>query len=119
MTYIYDANGNIVSKTPYTNVTSSDLSTAPQGTPILAAADGTVVAATWHNGYGYYVKIKHNNTYSTLYGHCSELRVSAGQKVKQGQLIAKVGSTGYSTGPHLHYEVIQNGVRVDALLFYK
>lgn len=92
---------------------------APQGTPILAAADGTVVAATWHNGYGYYVKIKHNNTYSTLYGHCSELRVSAGQKVKQGQLIAKVGSTGYSTGPHLHYEVIQNGVRVDALRYYK
>lgn len=91
---------------------------APQGTPILAAADGTVVAATWHNGYGYYVKIKHNNTYSTLYGHCSELHVSAGQKVKQGQLIAKVGSTGYSTGPHLHYEVIQNGVRVDALKFY-
>lgn len=92
---------------------------APQGTPILAAADGTVVAATWHNGYGYYVKIKHNNTYSTLYGHCSELHVSTGQKVKQGQLIAKVGSTGYSTGPHLHYEVVQNGVRVDALLFYK
>lgn len=92
---------------------------APQGTPILAAADGTVVAATWHNGYGYYVKIKHNNTYSTLYGHCSELHVSAGQKVKQGQLIAKVGSTGYSTGPHLHYEVIQNGVRVDALRYYK
>lgn len=91
---------------------------APQGTPILAAADGTVIAATWHNGYGYYVKIKHNNTYSTLYGHCSELHVSAGQKVKQGQLIAKVGSTGYSTGPHLHYEVIQNGVRVDALKFY-
>lgn len=92
---------------------------APQGTPILAAADGTVVAATWHNGYGYYVKIKHNNTYSTLYGHCSELHVSTGQKVKQGQLIAKVGSTGYSTGPHLHYEVIQNGVRVDALRYYK
>ncbi len=91
---------------------------APQGTPILAAADGTVVAATWHNGYGYYVKIKHNNTYSTLYGHCSELHVSTGQKVKQGQLIAKVGSTGYSTGPHLHYEVIQNGVRVNALSFY-
>lgn len=92
---------------------------APQCTPILAAADGTVVAATWHNGYGYYVKIKHNNTYSTLYGHCSELHVSTGQKVKQGQLIAKVGSTGYSTGPHLHYEVIQNGVRVDALRYYK
>lgn len=92
---------------------------APQCTPILAAADGTVVAATWHNGYGYYVKIKHNNTYSTLYGHCSELHVSTGQKVKQGQLIAKVGSTGYSSGPHLHYEVIQNGVRVDALRYYK
>lgn len=54
-----------------------------------------------------------------LYGHCSALLVSAGQTVKQGQVIAKVGSTGYSTGPHVHYEVIQNGVRVDAMWFYK
>ncbi len=88
------------------------------GTSILAAADGTVISATWHNSYGYYVKIKHNDMYSTLYAHCSALLVSAGQTVKQGQVIAQVGSTGYSTGPHLHFEVIQNGVRVDALRFY-
>ena len=92
---------------------------APEGTPILAAADGTVVAATYNaGGYGFYVKIMHNGTYSTLYGHCSALLVSAGQTVKQGQVIARVGSTGYSTGPHLHFEVIQNGVRVDALRLY-
>ena len=88
------------------------------GTSILAAADGTVISATWHNSYGYYVKIKHNDTYSTLYAHCSALLVSEGQAVKQGQVIAQVGSTGYSTGPHLHFEVIQNGVRVDALRFF-
>ena len=92
---------------------------APLGTPILAAADGVVVTATWHNSYGYYVKIKHDDTYSTLYAHCSALHVSAGQTIKQGQVIADCGSTGYSTGPHLHYEIIQNGVRVDALGYYK
>ena len=93
---------------------------AAQGTPIVAAADGTVVAATYNaGGYGYYVKIQHDGTYSTLYGHCSALLVSAGQTVKQGQVIAKVGSTGYSTGPHCHFEVIQNGIRVDALSFYE
>lgn len=92
---------------------------APLGTPILAAADGVVVAATWHNTSGYYVRIKHNNTYSTLYAHCSVLYVTAGQEVRQGQVIADCGSTGYSTGPHCHFEVIQNGVRVDALNFYK
>lgn len=91
---------------------------APLGTPILAAADGVVVTATWHNSYGYYVKIKHDDTYSTLYAHCSALHVSAGQTVKQGQVIADCGSTGYSTGPHCHFEVIQNGVRVDALMFF-
>ena len=93
---------------------------AAQGTPIVAAADGTVIAATYNaGGYGYYVKIQHDGTYSTLYGHCSALLVSAGQTVKQGQVIAKVGSTGYSTGPHCHFEVIQNGIRVDALRYYK
>lgn len=92
---------------------------APLGTPILAAADGVVVAATWNNTSGYYVRIKHDDTYSTLYAHCSVLYVTVGQEVKQGQVIADCGSTGYSTGPHLHFEVIQNGVRVDALNFYK
>lgn len=92
---------------------------APLGTPILAAADGVVVTATWHNSYGYYVKIKHDDTYSTLYAHCSALHVSAGQTVKQGQVIADCGSTGYSTGPHCHFEVIQNGVRVNALRYFE
>lgn len=92
---------------------------APTGTPILAAADGTVIAATYNEGgYGYYVKIQHANNYATLYGHCSVLHVSAGQTVKQGQVIAEVGSTGHSTGPHCHFEVIKNGVRVDALNYY-
>lgn len=93
---------------------------APGGTPILAAADGTVVVASYDaDGYGFYVKLKHNDAYSTIYGHCSALLVSAGQTVKQGQIIAKVGSTGYSTGKHLHFEVIQNGVRVNALDFFE
>ncbi len=93
---------------------------APTGTPLLAAADGTVITASYDaDGYGFYVKIKHDDTYTTLYGHCSVLHVTVGQVVKQGQLIAEVGSTGYSTGPHVHYEVIQNGVRVDAMWFYK
>ena len=93
-----------------------------KGLPYVANSgiyDGTVVTATWHNSYGYYVKIKHDDTYSTLYAHCSALHVSVGQTVKQGQVIADCGSTGYSTGPHCHFEVIQNGVRVDALLFFK
>ena len=93
---------------------------APGGTPILAAADGTVVVASYDaDGYGFYVKLKHDDTYSTIYGHCSALLVTAGQTVKQGQIIAKVGSTGYSTGNHLHFEIVQNGVRVNALLFYE
>ena len=91
---------------------------APLGTPILAASDGVVVTATWHNSYGYYVKIKHDDTYSTLYAHCSALHVSVGQTVKQGQVIADCGSTGYTTGPHLHYEVIQNDIKINALDFY-
>lgn len=93
---------------------------APTGTPILAAADGTVIAAAYNaGGYGYYVKIKHEGVISTLYGHCSVLHVTTGQQVKQGQLIAEVGSTGYSTGPHLHFEVRINDVRVDAMQYFR
>lgn len=92
---------------------------APTGTPILASADGVVIAATWHDSYGYYVKIQHNSVFSTLYGHCSALHVSAGQQVKQGQLIADVGETGYATGPHLHFEVRINDERVDAMQYFR
>lgn len=92
---------------------------APTGTPILASADGVVIAATWHNSYGYYVKIQHNDTFATLYGHCSALHVTAGQQVKQGQIIADVGQTGYATGPHVHFEVYVNGTRVNAMQYFR
>ena len=80
---------------------------APIGTPIYAAGDGTIVTAGWVNGYGNFVLLKHNDTYSTAYGHASRFGegIHPGVHVKQGQIIAYVGMTGRATGPHLHYEV--------------
>ena len=96
---------------------------APEGTPILAAADGPVTIAnaidSWGGGYGYHIKVKHNDTYDTLYAHCSSICVTVGQEVKQGEVIGYVGTTGNSTGNHLHFEVWQNGERTDALGFFK
>ena len=93
------------------------------GTPILTAADGTVTIAnaidTWGGGYGYYIKINHNDTFDTLYAHCSSICVTVGQEVKQGEVIGYVGTTGNSTGNHLHFEVWQNGERTDALGYLK
>lgn len=86
---------------------------APYGTSILAAEDGVVLTAGWNGGYGYCVTVNHGGGYVTLYGHCSSLSVSAGQTVKRGQTIAKVGSTGNSTGNHLHFEVRVNGSTVN------
>jgi murein DD-endopeptidase MepM/ murein hydrolase activator NlpD len=79
------------------------------GTPILAAFDGTVKLATAYGGYGNCVIITHINGLETLYGHLSRLRVRVGQKVKAGQMIGRGGSTGYSTGPHLHFETRYKG----------
>lgn len=81
----------------------------PVGTAVYAYTDGTVVAAGWDNSYGRYVKISHGNGLETLYLHLSSIEVSVGDKVKVGNKIAKVGNTGFSTGPHLHFEVRVNG----------
>jgi murein DD-endopeptidase MepM/ murein hydrolase activator NlpD len=78
---------------------------APRGTPVVAPADGTVVKAEWQNGYGQTVVIDHGNGLTTRYGHLSKIEVEAGQEVKRGEELGLVGSTGRSTGPHLHYEV--------------
>lgn len=81
----------------------------PTGSAIWASDGGTVIWAGWKGNYGYCVMINHGNGYVTLYGHCSKLLVRVGDKVYQGQQIAKVGSTGRSTGPHVHFEIIYNG----------
>ncbi|MCD8158510.1 MAG: peptidoglycan DD-metalloendopeptidase family protein [Clostridiales bacterium] len=86
---------------------------APYGTDIVAADDGTVIYSAMRNGYGNCVIIDHGGGFSTLYGHNSSLCVSVGQTVVRGQVIAKAGSTGYSTGAHLHFEVRINGQYVD------
>ena len=88
--------------------TGLDIATA-HGTPIRAAAEGTVSYAAYHYSYGNLLIINHANGVQTYYAHCSKLYVSVGQKVSQGQTIAAIGSTGNSTGPHLHLEVRVNG----------
>ncbi|WP_242058267.1 murein hydrolase activator EnvC [Microcoleus sp. FACHB-SPT15] len=86
---------------------------ASYGSTIRAADRGTVIFAGWYGGYGYTVVIDHGGSISTLYGHSSKLYVSEGQSVQRGQAIAAVGSTGLSTGPHLHFEVRKDGAPVD------
>jgi murein DD-endopeptidase MepM/ murein hydrolase activator NlpD len=86
---------------------------APVGTPVYAVAAGTVIRASSDRTYGNVVVINHHNGYKTLYAHNSKLQVKAGERVKAGQQIAKVGSTGRSTGPHLHFEIHSSGQRVD------
>lgn len=89
---------------------------APLGTPIRAVGDGTVTFAGWNShGYGNLTSIRHNATYSTNYAHQSKIIVKVGQKVKQGEVIGYVGSTGNSTGPHLHFEMVKNGVKINPL----
>lgn len=89
--------------------TGTDLA-APKGTPIRAALDGAVLFARYQStGYGYHLAIDHGGGFVTLYGHCSKIFVTEGQAVKAGDIIAEVGSTGRSTGPHLHFEVRING----------
>ena len=87
----------------------------PTGTPIYATADGVVSRADWFSSYGLYVSLEHGGSLQTRYGHMSRLNVAAGQRVRKGEIIGYVGSTGRSTGPHLHYEVRVNGEAVNPI----
>ena len=95
---------------------------APNGTQILAAAAGTVTIAngidSWGGSYGYHIKIDHGNGLETLYAHCSAICVTPGQQVQQGEVIGFVGSTGNSTGNHLHFEVCLDSQNVDMVCFF-
>jgi murein DD-endopeptidase MepM/ murein hydrolase activator NlpD len=96
--------------------TGVDIS-APYGTPVSAAADGRVVYAGWLRGYGYTVIIYHGYGFATLYAHLSSISVSYGDRVVKAQIIGRVGNTGRSFGPHLHYEVIRYGVRQNPIAY--
>lgn len=92
---------------------------APTGTPIYATADGVVSRANWFSSYGLYISIDHGGDLETRFAHLSRLAVASGERVKKGDLIGYVGSTGRSTGPHLHYEVRVNGVAVNPIPYMK
>ena len=90
---------------------------APLGTDLVAAESGTVTYADWLGAYGYLIRIKHNDEYETYYGHCSKILVNVGDTVEKGQLIGKVGSTGRSSGPHVHVEVRYQGTPLNPEVF--
>lgn len=93
--------------------------TAATGTPIYATGDGTVKESGYDNGgYGNNVVINHGYGYESLYGHMKKVKVRTGDRVKRGEVIGWIGSTGKSTGPHLHYEVIKNGEKIDPIHFF-
>lgn len=90
---------------------------ANMGMPVVATADGEVVQSGWSGGYGNIVQIDHGNGIATIYGHNSRVIVNVGQSVRKGQVISYAGSTGKSTGPHVHYEIRVNGTAVDPTRF--
>ncbi|TAM98128.1 MAG: M23 family metallopeptidase [Rhizobiaceae bacterium] len=92
---------------------------SPVGKKVPATAAGVVTHAGWDGGYGKMVEIDHGNGYATRYGHLSEVDVKVGEKVKLGQIIGKSGSTGRSTGPHLHYEIRHDGRPINPVAFLK
>ena len=102
----------------YRGHTGTDLTMhGAYGKPAYASASGTVIYAGWSGGYGKVVKIKHSNGYETWYAHLSEINTSVGSTVYQGQQIGRIGSTGNSSGPHLHFEMRINGRAVNAMKY--
>lgn len=91
----------------------------PVGKPILATAEGVVVRAEYNGGYGNHVKIDHGYSYETLYAHMSELEVTIGDRVQRGDIVGYLGSTGRSSGPHLHYSIYRNGQAVNPRYYLK
>ena len=96
-----------------------DIGNAGYGARVIAAADGIVTYASTMGGYGNCVMIYHGNGIATLYGHGQEIKATVGMQVKQGDVIMTVGSTGYSTGPHLHFEVREKGIPTDPIPYLK
>ena len=92
---------------------------APTGTPVRSVGDGVVDFAGWRGGYGNYIVVTHRNGQATAYGHLSRINVKKGQRVEQGMNIGAVGSTGVSTGPHLHFEFIEKGAFKDPAIIAK
>ncbi|WP_047984326.1 M23 family metallopeptidase [Ornithinibacillus californiensis] len=88
------------------------------GTPVYATADGFVTLAKYYGSYGNAIKIKHSGTYQTMYGHLMRIDVEVGDVVQKGDIIGTIGSTGRSTGPHLHYEVIKHGDPIDPKMYF-
>jgi murein DD-endopeptidase MepM/ murein hydrolase activator NlpD len=88
---------------------------APMGTPIIATGDGVIGSAGWRGGYGLMVAVEHGSGVETRYGHMSQVAVAPGEQVRKGEIIGYVGSTGRSTGPHVHYETRINGHPVNPL----
>lgn len=120
-TFLMPTAGEVVSKygyrthpitKKYTMHNGIDIA-AKKGSDIYASFDGTVTSAGYSDSYGYYVIVSHSKNVETLYAHCSKLKVKKGETVKKGDLIALVGSTGWSTGPHLHFEIRVGGYRID------
>jgi murein DD-endopeptidase MepM/ murein hydrolase activator NlpD len=92
---------------------------ATAGSPVRSAGAGRVIKAGWNGGYGRMVEIDHSDGLTTRYAHMSKILVKEGQQIETGQIVGRVGSSGRSTGPHLHYEVRRNGDAVDPMIFIK
>lgn len=92
---------------------------ARRGTPILAAASGRVVFAGWKRGYGRMVEVEHGSGFRTLYAHCSKIQVRVGTMIQSGTIVGLIGSTGVTTGPHLHFEIMRGSVLIDPLRFFR